>query len=102
MIPLILSIGRCVIDWISGGTGCSAPVCVYNTNAYSRYFQSIACVTIHISHIKNSAKCLGHWCPVGQDVSLTSNDMCELANGIYRVLFLICVYTYERGWVTYF
>ena len=39
---------------------------------------------------------------VGQDVSLTSNDMCELANGIYRVLFLICVYTYERGWVNYF
>ena len=101
MIPLILSIGRCVIDWISGGPDVQHQ-CVFTIQTHIQDIFSPSRALQYILQIKNSAKCLGHWCPVGQDVSLTSNDMCELANGIYRVLFLICVYTYERGWVTYF
>ena len=84
------------------GTGCSAPVCVYNTNAYSRYFQSIACVTIHISQIKNSAKCLGHWCPVGGRMCHLPPMTCVSWPMVFiESCFLsVCTLTREDGWLT--
>ena len=83
MIPLILSIGRCVIDWISGGPDVQHQ-CVFTIQTHiqdifspSRALQYISCI------LRTAPNVLDIGVRVGQDVSLTSNDMCELANGIY-------------------